>query len=62
MFLTNKFKWSGAIIAELYRARWTVKVLFMELKQTLQLKDFLRENENAFLQRLNPASLLDFLC
>lgn len=46
-FLTNNFEWSGTTISELYRARWTVEVLFKELKQTLQLKDFLGENENA---------------
>ena len=47
VFLTNNFEWSRAIIAELYCARWTVEVLFKELKQILQLKDFLGGNENA---------------
>ena len=47
VFLTNSFKWSASTIAELYRARWEVELLFKELKQTLQLQDFYGENENA---------------
>ncbi len=47
VFLTNNFEWAGSTIAELYKARWQVELLFKELKQTLQLKDFLGENEQA---------------
>lgn len=47
VFLTNDFEWAGSTIAELYKARWQVEVLFKELKQTLQLRDFLGENEKA---------------
>ncbi len=34
-------------MAELYRSRWEIEVFFKELKQTLQLSDFLGYNENA---------------
>lgn len=61
VFLTNNFEWSGAIIAELYRARWTVEILFKELKQTLQLKDFLGENENAVKWQIWTALLAHLL-
>ena len=47
VFLTNNFVWSATTIAELYKARWEVELLFKELKQTLQLQDFYGENENA---------------
>lgn len=47
VFLTNNFEWAGSTIAELYKARWQVEILFKELKQTLQLRDFLGENEKA---------------
>ena len=47
VFLTNNFKWAASTIAELYRARWEVELLFKELKQSLQLQDFYGENENA---------------
>lgn len=46
-FLTNNLKWSASTVAELYKARWTVELLFKELKQTLQLQDFFGENEKA---------------
>ena len=46
-FLTNHFEWAAGTVAELYRARWKVELLFKELKQTLQLKDFYGENERA---------------
>ncbi len=44
-FITNNTEWSARTIAELYRARWTIEVFFKELKQTLQLRDFVRTNE-----------------
>ena len=47
VFLTNSFEWAASTIAELYKARWEVELLFKELKQTLQLQDFYGENENA---------------
>ena len=34
-------------MCELYRARWGIEVFFKELKQTLQLSDFMGYNENA---------------
>ena len=47
VFLTNNFEWAASTIAELYKARWQVEILFKELKQTLQLQDFFGENEKA---------------
>lgn len=47
VFLTNNFKWAASTIAELYKARWEVELLFKELKQALKLQDFYGENENA---------------
>ena len=46
-FITNNAVWSARTIAELYRARWTIEVFFKELKQTLQLRDFVGINEKA---------------
>jgi len=46
-FLTNHLDWSAWTIAELYRCRWQIEVFFKEIKQTLQLSDFLGHNENA---------------
>ena len=46
-FLTNNTKWAARTVCELYRARWAVEVFFREIKQTLQLADFIGTNENA---------------
>lgn len=46
-FITNNFEWSAWSIAELYRARWAIEVFFKQIKQTLQIADFLGYNENA---------------
>jgi hypothetical protein len=47
VFLTNNFAWSAWTVAELYRSRWDIEVFFKEIKQTLQLADFLGHNANA---------------
>ena len=46
-FLTNNMKWAPSSICELYKARWGIEVFFKQIKQTLQLADFLGYNENA---------------
>lgn len=46
-FLTNQLVWSAQTIADLYRSRWAIEVFFKQLKQTLQLADFLGNSANA---------------
>jgi hypothetical protein len=46
-FLTNHLEWSAQTIADLYRSRWAIEVFFKQLKQTLQLADFLGNSANA---------------
>jgi hypothetical protein len=46
-FLTNNLEWSAWSIAELYKCRWQIEVFFKQIKQTLQLADFLGHNANA---------------
>ena len=46
-FLSNHLAWSAQTIADLYRCRWEIEVFFKEIKQTLQLADFLGHNANA---------------
>src|SRR6267143_501578 len=45
--LTNNLKWSPRSVADLYRCRWQIEVFFKQIKQTLQLGDFLGHNANA---------------
>jgi hypothetical protein len=47
VFLTNNFTWSAASVAELYRCRWQIEAFFKQIKQTLQLADFLGHSANA---------------
>jgi hypothetical protein len=47
VFLSNNLEWSAASIVELYRCRWAIEVFFKQIKQTLQLADFLGTSANA---------------
>ena len=47
VLLTNNFTWSGASVADLYRCRWQIEAFFKQIKQTLQLADFLGHSANA---------------
>ncbi|MDA7916082.1 transposase [Verrucomicrobia bacterium] len=47
VFLTNNLIWSSSSVADPYRCRWSIEVFFKQLKQTLQLGDFLGHNANA---------------
>ena len=46
-FLTNNMDWAPSSICDLYKGRWGIEVFFKQIKQTLQLADFLGHNENA---------------
>jgi len=46
-FLTKNLEWAASSIADLYKSRWEIEVFFKEIKQTLQLSDFLGYNQNA---------------
>ena len=47
VFLTNNLALSPRSLADLYRCRWQIEVFFKQIKQTLQLADFLGHNANA---------------
>jgi hypothetical protein len=47
VFLTNNFTWAPATIADLYKHRWAIEAFFKQVKQTLQLCDFLGHSKNA---------------
>lgn len=58
VFLTNNLDWSAGTIADLYRCRWQVEVFFKQIKQTLQLSDFLGQSANAVRWQLWMALLV----
>jgi hypothetical protein len=46
-FITNNMQWAASSICDLYKSRWGIEVFFKEIKQTLQIADFMGYNENA---------------
>ena len=46
-FLTNNMEWAASSVADLYKCRWQIEVFFKQIKQTLQLADFLGNSANA---------------
>ncbi len=60
-FLTNNLEWSAQTIADLYRCRWEIEKFFRQIKQTLQLADFLGNSENAVAWQIWTALLLHVL-
>jgi hypothetical protein len=60
-FLTNHTGWAASSVAELYRCRWQIEVFFKQLKQTVQLADFLGHNANAVKWQIWTALLVNLL-
>lgn len=46
-FITNNFDLSAEDVANIYKRRWQIEILFKCLKQNYQLKYFLGDNQNA---------------
>lgn len=61
VFLTNNMQWAASSICELYRSRWSIEVFFKEIKQTLQMADFMGYNENAVRWQIWTAMLVYIL-
>ena len=56
-FITNNMTWAPSSICDLYKCRWGVEVFFKQVKQTLQLSDFLGHSRNAILWQVWMALL-----
>jgi hypothetical protein len=61
VFLTNNLQWSARSVADLYRSRWSIEVFFKQIKQTLQLSDFLGHSANAIRWQVWTALLVYLL-
>jgi hypothetical protein len=61
VFLSNNLEWSASSIVELYRCRWQIEVFFKQIKQTLQLADFLGTSANAVRWQIWTALLVYLL-
>ena len=60
-FLTNNMHWAASSICELYKSRWAIEVFFKEVKQTLQIADFMGYSENAVRWQIWTALLVYIL-
>jgi len=45
-FITNKLDYAGQQVADIYKKRWTIELLFKKLKQNFQLHYFYSDTEN----------------
>lgn len=61
VFLTNHLEWSPVTVCDLYRCRWQIEVFFKQLKQTVQLVDFLGNSANAVQWQVWTALLVHLL-
>lgn len=60
-FLTNNFDLKPEQIAELYRKRWQIELLFKRIKQNFPLKYFIGDNANAIKIQIWVAFIADLL-
>lgn len=61
VFLTNHTAWAAASVVDLYGCRWSIETFFKELKQTVQLVDFLGHSANAVKWQVWTALLVHLL-
>lgn len=60
-FLTNNFSLPPEQIAELYKKRWQIEILFKRIKQNFPLKYFLGDNVNAIKIQIWCAFIADLI-
>lgn len=60
-FITNNLLWSPVTVAEIYKKRWQIELLFKRYKQNMPLLYFLGDNENAIKVQIYCALIADLL-
>jgi hypothetical protein len=60
-FLTNHYRWKPSKVAQVYKRRWQIELLFKRLKQNMPLHYFLGDNENAIKIQIYCALIADLL-
>lgn len=61
VFITNNMEWAASSICGLYQSRWAIEVFFKQIKQTLQVCDFLGHSKQAIRWQLWAALLMYLL-
>jgi hypothetical protein len=57
VFITNNMDWAASSVCDLYKSRWAIEVFFKQIKQTLQICDFLGHSKEAIRWQLWSALL-----
>ncbi|HEC19169.1 MAG TPA: hypothetical protein ENI97_07470 [Gammaproteobacteria bacterium] len=52
VFLSNNFSLAVITIAQIYKARWQIKLFFKRIKQNLKIKAFLGTPKNAVMTQI----------
>jgi len=60
-FITNDLKLVASTIADIYKRRWQIELLFKRIKQNFQVHSFLGDNENAIKIQLWCTFIADLL-
>lgn len=60
-FLTNNLTLEASVIASIYKERWKIELFFKEIKQTLKIKRFFGDSENAVRTQIFTALTLYLL-
>lgn len=60
-FITNDFQSAPSLIAQFYKKRWAIELLFKRLKQNMPLTYFLGDNQNAIRIQIWCALIADLL-
>jgi hypothetical protein len=60
-FLSNNQEFSPLTIAQIYKQRWQIEILFKRIKQNYPLRNFLGDNENAIKIQIWCALIADLL-
>src|SRR5690606_3466256 len=60
-YITNDMQLPACTIAEIYKQRWQIELLFKMLKQNLKITSFIGDNENAIRIQIWCALIADLL-
>jgi hypothetical protein len=61
LFLSNNLEYSPVTIAQIYKRRWDIELLFKRIKQTFQFHNFLGDSENAIKVQMWCTLIADLL-
>jgi len=59
--LTNLMEVSGKTVAQLYKNRWIIEMLFKQLKQNFELKYFLSDTEYRIMSQIWVALIVNLI-